>query len=42
VPGAEPTRYDYGVLPPGFFRKLRDQLLTLRQTRRVQAVPRTQ
>jgi PemK-like, MazF-like toxin of type II toxin-antitoxin system len=42
VPGAEPVRYDYGVLPPGFFRKLRDQLLTLRQTRRVQAIPRTQ
>lgn len=41
VPGAKPARYDYGVLPPGFFRKLRDQLLSLRQARRLQAVPRT-
>jgi hypothetical protein len=32
----------YGVLPPGFFRKVRDQLVALHAVRRVQAVPRTQ
>ncbi len=42
VPGSQPARFDYGVLPPGFFRKVRDQLLALHAFRRVQAVPRTQ
>lgn len=42
VPGATRVRYDYGVLPSNFFRKVRDQLLNLRDTRRLQVVPRTQ
>ena len=42
VAGSQPARFDYGVLPPGFFRKVRDQLLALYAARRVQAVPRTQ
>jgi hypothetical protein len=42
VPGAQPPRFDFGVLPPGFFRKVRDQLLALHAARRVQPVPRTQ
>ena len=41
VPGSAPVRYDYGTLPPGFFRRVRDQLLALRQARRLQAVART-
>jgi hypothetical protein len=42
VPGAAPLRYDYGVLPPRFFRRVRDRLLALRAARRLQTVPRTQ
>ena len=42
VAGSDPPRFDYGVLPPGFFRKVRDQLLAEYTARRVQAVPRNQ
>ena len=42
VAGSKPPRFDYGVLPPGFFRKVRDQLIALHVARRVQAVPRTE
>ena len=42
VQGSNPPRFDYGVLPPGFFRRIRDQLVALHAARRVQAVPRTQ
>ena len=42
VPGSNPPRFDYGVLPPRFFRRVRDQLVALIAARRVQAVPRTQ
>ncbi len=41
VSGSKPPRFDYGVLPPGFFRKVRDQLVTLNTARRVQAIVRT-
>jgi hypothetical protein len=42
VADSQPPRFDYGVLPPGFFRKVRDQLIALHAARRVEAVPRTQ
>jgi hypothetical protein len=42
VAGSSPPRFDYGVLPPGFFRTVRDRLLALHAARRVQAVPRTE
>jgi hypothetical protein len=42
VAGSQPPRFDCGVLPPNFFRKVRDQLLALHASRRVQAIPRTQ
>lgn len=33
VPG-QPERYDYGMLPPGLFRKLRDGILALQRARK--------
>jgi mRNA-degrading endonuclease toxin of MazEF toxin-antitoxin module len=42
ISGTSPARFDYGVLPPGFFRKVRDDLIALIKTRRVQIVPRSQ
>ena len=42
VAGSNPPRFDYGVLPPGYFRKVRDHLLTLVTARRVVKVPRSQ
>ena len=41
VPGSNPPRFDYGVLPPGFFRKVRDQLMALVAASQVTKVPRT-
>lgn len=42
VAGSLPPRFHYGVLPPGFFRAIRDRLLALNAARRVKAVARTQ
>lgn len=42
VPGSHPLRFDFGVLPPGFFRKIREQMLALIRLRRVAIVPRSQ
>jgi hypothetical protein len=42
LPRSSPPRFDYGVLPPRFFRKMRDQLVALTKARRVQIVTRTQ
>jgi hypothetical protein len=42
VAGSQPPRFDFGVLPPRFFRGVRDRLLGLSTTRRVRAVPRTE
>jgi hypothetical protein len=42
VPGSDAPRFDFGVLPPGFFRKVRDQMLRLIAARRVAIVPRSQ
>jgi mRNA-degrading endonuclease toxin of MazEF toxin-antitoxin module len=42
VPGSSPPRFDYGVLPPAFFRKLRNELVAVIKSRRVQIVARSQ
>ena len=42
VPGSTPTRFDYGTLPPGFFRVVRDQLIALVKERRTQRIKRTE
>jgi hypothetical protein len=42
IPGSDPPRFDYGVLPPGFFQKVRNQLLALAEARRVSKVPRSE
>jgi mRNA-degrading endonuclease toxin of MazEF toxin-antitoxin module len=42
IPHSAPPRFDSGVLPPKYFRKVRDQLVTLVKARRVQIVSRTQ
>ena len=41
VPGAQPPRMDYGVLPPRFFDRVRIAFLALAQERRVKSIPRT-
>lgn len=38
---AKPDKFAYGVLPPAFFKKLRERLLTLLRDRRVRPVPRS-
>ena len=40
IPGSEPTRMDYGVLPPRFFDRVRTAFLALAQARRVKRTPR--
>ena len=40
VPGSQPARTDYGVLPPRFFDTVRAAFLALAQERRVKQVPR--
>ena len=42
VPGSSPPRFDYGVLPPRFFRTVRDRLLALIAARRVVKVIRSE
>ena len=42
VPRSGGVRYDYGVLPPGFFRVVREQLLKLLAERRIVQVPRSE
>lgn len=42
IPGADVQRFDYGVLPPGYFRQVRDQMIALIKARRVAIVPRTE
>ena len=41
IPGSDVQRFDYGVLPPGYFRKMRDQMIALIKSRRVAIVTRT-
>lgn len=40
VPGSQPARMDYGVLPPRFFDTVRTAFLALARARRVKRVPR--
>lgn len=42
IAGSDPVRFDYGVLPPSFFRKVRDQLMAALTARRTVMVPRSQ
>ena len=42
VAGSNPPRFDYGVLPPGYFRKVRDHSPTLVTARRIIKLPRSQ
>lgn len=42
IPGAGGQRIDYGVLPPGFFRQVRDSMIALIKARRVAIVARTE
>jgi hypothetical protein len=39
---AEPGRFDYGLLPPGLFRTIRDRFLAAARAQRSQIVPRTE
>jgi hypothetical protein len=40
VPGSQPARMDYGLLPPHFFDRVRAAFLALAQERRVKRTPR--
>jgi hypothetical protein len=42
VPGTTPPRFDYGTLPPTFFRTIRDQLIALVKEKRTLRVKRTE
>jgi hypothetical protein len=42
IPGSDTGRFDYGVLPPGFFRILRDRFIALRALRGVAQTPRSE
>ena len=42
IPNSDPVRFDYGVLPPGFFRSVRDKLMQALTARRAVVVPRSQ
>jgi PemK-like, MazF-like toxin of type II toxin-antitoxin system len=42
IPGSDPARYDYGVLPPGFFDTIRNRLIGLAKARRIELVPRSE
>lgn len=39
IPG-QPTRYDYGMLPPGLFQQLRDGILARQKARRARVISR--
>jgi hypothetical protein len=41
VSRAEPDRFEFGPLPPSFFRRIREQFLACAATQRVSLVPRT-
>ena len=38
----EPERFEYGLLPPSFFRQIRERFLAAAATQRLQIVPRTE
>ena len=41
IPGSDPARVDYGVLPARFFDRVRDAFIELYRKRRIKVVPRT-
>jgi hypothetical protein len=41
VPPADEGRFDYGLLPPGLFRTIRERFLDCARAQRVRTVPRT-
>lgn len=41
VPGSNPPRFDYGVMPPSFFRQVRNRLAELVRNRRSKVVARS-
>jgi hypothetical protein len=42
VPPAEAGRFDYGPLPPGLFRTIRERFLSAARAQRLRIVPRTE
>jgi hypothetical protein len=42
VSRSEPDRFEYGPLPPGLFRQVKERLAACAASRRLKAVPRTQ
>ena len=42
VPPTEAGRFDYGVLPPGLYRRIRERFLAAVQAQRVRQTPRTE
>jgi hypothetical protein len=42
VPPTEAGRFDYGVLPPGLYRRIRERFLAAAQAQRVRQTPRTE
>ena len=42
VRSAEGGRFDYGLLPPGLYRAIRDRFLACAKAQRLRAVPRTE
>jgi hypothetical protein len=42
LPGAQPSRFDYGMLPPRFFAHIRDRLLQAHLHRKLSRVPRSE
>ncbi len=42
VPGSQPKRYDYGMLPPRFFAHVRDCILQAHRRRRLDRVQRSE
>jgi hypothetical protein len=42
APGSSPPRFDYGTLPPTFFRTMRDQLIDLVKEKRTLRVKRSE
>lgn len=42
VPGTQPTRFDYGMLPPRFFTHIRDRILQMHLHRKLNRVSRSE
>jgi hypothetical protein len=42
LPGTEPSRFDYGMLPPRFFAHIRDRILQAHLQRKLSQVSRTE